>query len=70
MSIVISTDVSCEICGNWIHGTTGSKIEIREARRVAKADGWTRSPSPFTGERCDMCKDCAKKYSREVEENA
>ncbi len=40
MSITITTDVFCDRCPHWAHGTTGPRPAIREARARVKAVGW------------------------------
>ena len=52
MSVTISTDVFCDRCGNWTSGTTGSRPQIQEARRIAKGRGWK------VGRTEDVCPDC------------
>ena len=52
MSITITTDVFCDRCPMWVHGVTGSGSRSADARRVAKASGWTRRDGR------DLCPDC------------
>ena len=61
MSITISTDVFCDICGNWFHGTTSHKSEIRCARWLAKDAGWCRRL--IGGKMSDICPDCIEKHA-------
>lgn len=63
MSITISTDVFCNICGNWIEGSCGPRPQVRQARRAAKKAGWLRCHSPFDGCLIDACPGCVKEYS-------
>ena len=64
MSISITTDVFCDICGiNWTFGAVGSKPNPQAARRNAKRQGWLRRRSPIGGKMSDICRGCAKVYS-------
>lgn len=64
MSIVVTTDVFCDICGNWVEGCVGgSKPQARLARRAAKKTGWLRCRSPFDGHLIDVCPGCVKEYN-------
>jgi len=56
--IVITTDVFCNICGNWTFGVTGPRANAHGARRNAKKDGWTRRL--VKGKVVDLCPDCKK----------
>lgn len=41
MSLLISTDVSCDgDCSQWTEGTTGMRTDARTARKAAKRAGW------------------------------
>ena len=66
MSITVSTDVFCDICGCWVEGTCGPKSQAREARRRAKKEGWLRCHSPF-GCLIDVCPRCAEEHSLPVQ---
>lgn len=63
MSITITTDVFCDICGTWTFGDVGPKPKIQEARQVARQKGWLRCRSPISGEMSDICDNCAKEHS-------
>lgn len=52
MSILITTDVSCDRCGWWIDGCTGTKSKIRQARVIARGDGWKCDGN---GDICAVC---------------
>lgn len=60
MSITITTDIFCDICGWWICGATGHKVNVQKARRVARQKGWFRCRSPISGQMSDICDNCAK----------
>ena len=63
MSITITTDVFCDICGaNWTFGAVGSKYNHRAARRNARHQGWLRCRSPISGDMSDICDNCAEEY--------
>ena len=57
MSITITTDVFCDICGNWIFGVTGPRASARSARRRVKDNGWIRRRLP-NGKMIDVCPHC------------
>lgn len=52
MSITITTDVFCDECNDWVHGTTGPRSATREARSVARANGWKCDRD---GDLCPTC---------------
>jgi hypothetical protein len=60
VSITITTDVFCDGCADWTHGTTGPSPNAREARRAAKRCGWARVKGPGV-EMLDLCPECAAK---------
>lgn len=67
MSIIISTDIYCDICGiNWIHGGIGPKAEVAHARRLAKRNGWKKYRSPYADEISDVCPHCVEKHGVEL----
>lgn len=51
--IRITSDVFCDRCGDWEHGLTSHKPEVREARRIAKGKNWKRVKNE------DLCPACA-----------
>ena len=59
MSIVITTDVFCDKCGNWVFGATGSKPYARFARYRARLAGWVRRRSQ-NGKMIDICPNCIR----------
>lgn len=63
MSIVITTDVFCDLCGNWIHGALGPTPNARGARRKAKANGWDRRHVSGGGV-IDICPGCREKQNK------
>lgn len=62
MSITITTDVFCDVCGKWIHGVTGSRPDRRTARHRAKANGWIRRLC--NGKMIDECSLCRAKQEK------
>lgn len=62
MSIVVTTDVFCDECGNWIFGDTGHKADARKARASAKSEGWVRIR--VDGRLVDLCPTCAGKHGK------
>lgn len=50
--IRITTDVFCDICGNWEHGLVSHKAETRKARKEVKKKSWIYSDNK------DFCYDC------------
>lgn len=71
MSFIVTTDVQCDRCGNWEHGTTGPRPNKPEARLVAKRHGWATMLME-NGERGDLCPRCygsdryRKRFGRDV----
>ena len=55
MALVITTDVFCDGCGNWVHGVTGNRVRARPARETAATKGWVRRRGQ------DLCPSCAPK---------
>jgi hypothetical protein len=41
MSFTVTTDVFCDNCNDWTHGTAGKKIDRVRATEVALSRGWT-----------------------------
>lgn len=58
MSIVITTDVFCDICYNWMWYSTGSRPQARSARKKARKAGWLRCRSPLSSRLIDVCPGC------------
>ena len=58
MSIVITTGVFCDICNNWVFGTTARKPKARFARYRAKKVGWARRLRD--DKMIDICPHCQK----------
>ncbi len=56
MSLLITTDISCDECGNWTAGYAGCRIDGRRARAQARAAGWQQVRRG--GERRDLCPTC------------
>lgn len=54
MSICITTDVFCDRCSCWIHGTTGPRTNATAARKAAKRAGWKVGLEGAT----DLCAEC------------
>lgn len=58
VSITVSTDIVCDVCHDWIHGTSGPRSNAKEARRVAKRKGWRRTT--IDGTKVDVCPKCRR----------
>ena len=56
----LTTDIFCDICGNWEHGPVSHKPEPKLARKILKKKGWKRSRDP-EGELQDVCPECQEK---------
>ena len=66
MSIMITTDVFCDVCEvAWVHGGTSYKADIRQARRWAKERGWHRCRLPVSGRMVDVCPQCSNPPTKE-----
>ena len=60
MSITVSTDVFCDVCGCWDHGTTGPKVDKTQALKSVKVNyGWTTRK--VGGKLTDLCPNCKDK---------
>ena len=59
MSIRVTTDVFCDLCGNWQEGTTDKEVQAAYARQVAAKRGWrtVRRDRKLI----DICPTCRKK---------
>lgn len=61
MSLMRTTDVQCDVCGNWAHGVTGTKCSAQRAREAAKSAGYYRVLVKAPVNRSlDLCPDCQK----------
>jgi hypothetical protein len=61
MSITITTDVFCDRCSDWVHGTTGPRPDAWTARLSATRMGWSRIKED--GKLKDICPNCnVKEY--------
>lgn len=61
MNTTITTDIFCDICHDWICGVTGIEPHIKQARKVAKQNGWTRRR--VNGRMLDLCTKCSKGHT-------
>jgi len=52
----ITTDVFCDICGNWTQGAVGRTIRVRQARENAASRGWRQIKRD--GKLIDICPVC------------
>lgn len=59
MSATITTDIFCDVCGDWIHGASLRKEAVAFARRKAKESGWVYRL--VDGEYKDICPECVAK---------
>ena len=58
MTVKITTDVFCDCCRNWVHGTVWLEPERRQARRLAHELGWITCRSVGGGPMLDICPGC------------
>ena len=58
MSITVTTDVFCDLCGDWHSGVSGTKPQAKDARRSAKHFGWIYKKDEVDGEMQDICPKC------------
>ena len=63
MSLTVTTDVFCD-CGDWTHGTVGSRIDAKAARASAKRAGWICTRRD--GKLVDVCPKCQGKEKAET----
>ena len=61
MSFTISTDVFCDICPKWVHGTCSSRPEKAKAWLRAQDDGWKKVDGKH------VCPDCQEKLEAKNE---
>lgn len=52
MSILVSTDVSCDRCDEWCEGVVGPSVDRPGARKAAQAQGWSHTAGQ------DLCPTC------------
>jgi hypothetical protein len=57
MSYTITTDVFCDKCCDWIHGTTGGTILRRAAKAAAERAGWKFIKGEHICPRCAIAND-------------
>lgn len=64
MSVSITAQVQCDKCHNHASAAAVSfkKPQIREARALAKADGWK------LGKTRDLCKHCAAEIASQIKQ--
>jgi hypothetical protein len=56
--IRVTTDVFCDLCGNWIHGGVYLKEARKVARKKSREAGWiTRKSGGKTVDLCPGCQD-------------
>jgi hypothetical protein len=68
MTARITTDIFCDVCGQWEHGATSDRPERRLSRAELKKIGWRFIRGP-EGEWIDVCplhKEAADKESLDV----
>jgi uncharacterized Zn finger protein (UPF0148 family) len=56
VSITITTDVFCDVCGDWVDGVSSTKPLPKKALSAAKRDGWIRVKRD--GKTIDVCPKC------------
>jgi hypothetical protein len=65
MAIVVTTDVFCDMCGNWEDGCTGeNSIQSEKARKEVAHKGWKRIR--VSGKLLDLCPVCANEALKEL----
>lgn len=52
MSIIVSTDVSCDSCDEWCEGVVQASVDRPSARAAAAKQGWTHHRGR------DLCPTC------------
>lgn len=58
MSFTITTDVFCDICSDWVHGTVSWRVEKAKAWKTAKFKGWIKKDGKM------ICPLCTKKQAK------
>ena len=53
MSYIVTTDISCDSCGDWTFGAVGPAVRKRSATKEAKTKGWIAKDGKH------FCPDCA-----------
>lgn len=61
MAIIVSNDVFCDWCSNWVEGHVSRRVRKRKAREVARAEGWKRRWSFSRQKYEDVCPQCLAK---------
>lgn len=59
MSLVITTDVFCDRCGNWEHGAHGRNKKPKTARKLVAKLGWIYKDD------FDYCTECVKSLKQQ-----
>lgn len=59
MVVRVTTDVFCDECGDWVHGTISNEKQAIFARAVAREQGWIVRRRP--GRMVDICPRCQEK---------
>jgi hypothetical protein len=54
MSYVVTTDVVCDVCGDWSEGVSSFKAMPTQARRAVALRGWVVRKGK------DLCAQCAE----------
>jgi hypothetical protein len=52
MSFIITTDVSCDNCPDWVHGCVSTRILKAKALKRAKQLGWKKIKGAVLCPRC------------------
>lgn len=55
MSYTVTTDIFCDLCNDWTSGVSKTKVDIKNARAIAKDRGWIRKNNK------DICPVCSGK---------
>lgn len=56
MTIKVTTDVFCNVCGNWVHGLVDFDKQAQMARDIARDQGWITQRRD--GKLVDLCPNC------------
>jgi hypothetical protein len=62
MTIRYTTDIFCDQCANWLHGTISEQPKGQECLDMARELGWTRKV--IRGRKVDLCPECSDKMER------
>ncbi len=58
MSKVITTEIFCDGCSNWVEGTITSRAAIQQSRALARREGWKFRWNNSRQQYEDVCPEC------------